>query len=71
MTTPRLLDLDFLPGRLALSRREAARALGVSLNFFEEHVMPDLRVVRVGRRILIPVRELDRWLQEEAHFPLG
>lgn len=53
-------------GRLALSKREAADALGVSVDFLEEHVMHELRVVRRGRRRLIPVRELERWLEENA-----
>src|SRR5438874_12089378 len=53
-------------GRLALSKQEAAEALGVSVDFFEEHVMHELRIVRRGRRRLIPVRELERWLDESA-----
>jgi|GEM_PF-3246476 len=53
--------------RLALSRPEAAAALGVSLRFFDEYVMPELRVVRPGgRRVLVPVKELERWLAENA-----
>lgn len=53
-------------GRLALSKCEAADALGVSVDFLEEHVMHELRIVRRGRRRLIPVRELERWLEENA-----
>ena len=53
-------------GRLALSKCEAADALGVSVDFLEEHVMHELRIVRRGRRRLIPVRELERWLDENA-----
>jgi excisionase family DNA binding protein len=53
--------------RLALSKAEAAEALGVSVDFFEEHVMPELRVVRRGRRRLIPTGELMRWLDANAH----
>jgi hypothetical protein len=56
--------------RLALSKTEAAAALGVSVDFFDEHVMPELRVVRRGRRRMIPVRELDRWLGENAALAL-
>jgi excisionase family DNA binding protein len=52
--------------RLALSKAEAADALGVSVDFLENHVMDDLRIVRRGRRRLIPVRELERWLTENA-----
>lgn len=35
-------------GRLALSKRETAEALGVSVDFLEEHVIHELRVVRRG-----------------------
>lgn len=52
--------------RLALSKPEAAAALGVGPDHFEEHVAPDLRIVRVGRRKLVPVAELERWLSEHA-----
>lgn len=52
--------------RLALSPDEAAAALGVSRDFLDEHVMHELRVVRRGRRRLIPVRELERWLDAAA-----
>jgi hypothetical protein len=53
--------------RLALSKAEAAQALGISVDFFEEHVMPDLRILRRGRRRLIPTVELVRWLDGNAH----
>ncbi len=53
-------------GRITLSKSEAAEALGVSVDFLEEHVMHELRVVRCGRRRLIPVAELERWLDEHA-----
>jgi excisionase family DNA binding protein len=56
--------------RLALSPDEAASSLGVSRDFFDEHVRPDLRVIRLGRRILVPVAELERWLAENACLPL-
>jgi excisionase family DNA binding protein len=52
--------------RLALSKAEAAEALGVSVDFLERHVIAELRVVRRGRRRLIPVRELERWLEQNA-----
>jgi excisionase family DNA binding protein len=52
--------------RLALSKSEAAEALGVSVDFFDEHIAPELRIVRRGRRRLIPVRELEGWLGENA-----
>jgi excisionase family DNA binding protein len=57
--------------RLALSPDEAAACLGVSRDFFDEHVGPELRIVRRGRRRLIPVRELERWLVSEAALRVG
>jgi excisionase family DNA binding protein len=56
---------------LAFSKAEASAALGVSVDFFEEHVMPELRIVRRGRRRLIPLAELERWLSENASTVLA
>jgi hypothetical protein len=52
--------------RLALTREEAAAALGVSLTFFAAHIQPELRVVRRGSVRIVPARELERWLEREA-----
>ena len=52
--------------QLALSVEEAAQALGLARLTFYVSVLPDLRVVRVGRRVLIPRRELERWLDRQA-----
>lgn len=54
--------------RLALNQTEAADALGVSVDFFAAHIVHELRCVRRGRRRLFPVRELERWLDEEAEL---
>jgi len=54
------------PVRMAYTKPEAAVALGVSVDTLERHVMGDLRVVRRGRLVLIPVRELERWLDRNA-----
>jgi excisionase family DNA binding protein len=54
------------PPRLALSQQEAAEALGVSPDFFQEHLRHEIRCVRRGRRRLYPVAELQRWLEEQA-----
>lgn len=56
--------------KLALSRAEAAEAIGMSLNSFERHVQPSLRMVRLGRMRLVPVSELQRWLDEHAERTL-
>lgn len=55
-----------VPGRLALNKTQAAEVLGVSRPWFVANVMPSLRVVRHGRRTLIPRVELERWLDESA-----
>jgi hypothetical protein len=59
------MDTAVVP-RIAMSKQEAAIALGVSIDFFDEHVVPDLRMVRVGRRRLVPIAELERWLDDHA-----
>lgn len=57
--------------RLALSPDEAAAALGVSRDYFDDHVAAELRIVRRGRRKLVPVRELERWLDQAGSLTLG
>jgi excisionase family DNA binding protein len=56
--------------RVALTPSEAAASLGVGLDFFDEHVAPELRLIRRGRKRLIPVRELERWAAESAEWIL-
>lgn len=52
--------------RIALSPDEAAAVLGVSRDYFDEHLIHELRVVRRGRRILVALAELERWLDQSA-----
>jgi excisionase family DNA binding protein len=59
------------PPKLALRKAEAADSLGVSVDHFERHVLPDLRVVRSGRLVLIPEEELRKWLSRNAAKTLG
>jgi hypothetical protein len=56
--------------RIALSREEAAAAIGMSLDSFERHCQPSIRMVRLGRMRLVPVAELSRWLEENAERTL-
>ena len=53
------------PPRLGLSMGEAAESLGVSPDYFREHIAPEIRLVRRGRRRLIAVKELE-WGPEES-----
>lgn len=57
--------------RLALSKTEAADAFGVSVDFLEQHVLHELKIVRRGRRRLIPLSELQRWIDLNAQRTLG
>lgn len=52
--------------RLAYSKAEAAEALGVSVDYLEDHVWPELRIVRRGRRCFASRKELERWLDQSA-----
>jgi hypothetical protein len=62
-----LLSSKPIPPRLALRcPHEAADALGVSPDFFDEHVRPELRLVRRGRLVFVAVAELERWLESSA-----
>lgn len=51
---------------LALNQRDAAAALGVSVDAFAEHIAPTLRRVKCGRLWLYPVKELIVWLERNA-----
>ena len=57
--------------RIALTPPEAAAALGVGPDFFDANVAPELRVIRRGRKRLVPVSELERWTAENAERALG
>jgi excisionase family DNA binding protein len=52
--------------RIALRPDEAAVSIGVSRSEFYRRVLPELRTVLVGRSRLVPVTELERWLEREA-----
>jgi hypothetical protein len=43
---------------------EAAASLGVSPDFFDQHIRPELKVIRRGRLVLVAVAELERWARE-------
>jgi excisionase family DNA binding protein len=53
--------------RLSVKPDEAAAMLGVSRDYLDEHIKPELRIIRRGSKtILIPVAELHRWLEKSA-----
>lgn len=54
---------------LAVSPERAAAMLGIARSTFYASVLGELRVVRLGRRRLIPIAELERWLEQNAERP--
>ncbi|MGI8921112.1 MAG: hypothetical protein ACR2HD_05500 [Solirubrobacteraceae bacterium] len=63
----RELEISPVP-RVALTRVEAAAALAMSIDSFERHVQPDVRMIRRGKLRLVPVAELERWAIENAEL---
>ncbi len=63
--------LDAPIPRIALTPPEAAAAIGVGPDFFDASVAPELRVIRRGRKRLVPGAELERWTAENASRVLG
>ena len=52
--------------RVTLTKPEAAASLGMSVDSFERHVQAELRVIRRGKLVLVPLRELERWAERNA-----
>lgn len=57
--------------RVALTPAEAAAALGVGPDFFNDEIRPELQLIRRGRKVLVPVAELERWVSENAERTLA
>jgi hypothetical protein len=57
--------------RLLVTRKEAAASLGMSLATFERRVQPVIKLVPCGQLVLVPLRELERWCDEHAHYLAG
>lgn len=58
-------QLPHLSQRIALTVTEAADAVGVSERHLRAH-LSDIPYVRLGDRVLIPIRPLEEWLAREA-----
>lgn len=56
--------------RVALRPQECAAAIGVSRDFFDVHIAPDLRWVRRGRLKLCAVSESQRFMDANASLTL-
>lgn len=56
--------------KLAYTKLEAAQLLSMSVDSYERHVAPDLRVIRRGRLVLVPATELEKWVDRNAERTL-
>ena len=63
--------LDAPIPRVALTVPEAAASVGVGVDFFNENIRAELRLIRRGSKRLVPVTELQRWAEENAERVLG
>jgi hypothetical protein len=52
--------------RYALTRREAAASLGMSVDTFERKVQPVIKVITCGQLVLVPPTEVERWVRDNA-----
>ena len=55
--------------KIAYSPAEAAEMLGISRSLFYRDVLPRLRCAYVGRRRVIPRRELEWFIERQADVP--
>jgi excisionase family DNA binding protein len=60
-----------LTPRVGLTLDEAAESLGISRDTLERHVLADLRVLRLGRRVVVPLAELQRYADRHSSRPLA
>jgi excisionase family DNA binding protein len=54
--------------RVALRPDEAASALGVSRDYFDDHIAHELPWIRRGRLKLVPLIALEKWAAKEAEM---
>lgn len=60
-----------VPARLLYKRVDAAEQLAMSEDSFERYVQPHIKLVVKGRMTLVPHRELERWVSENAFGARG
>jgi hypothetical protein len=53
--------------QLLVNVQTAAEMLGIKEDCFEDHVEPRVKIVRIGRRKLIPTAELEAFIEREAY----
>jgi hypothetical protein len=54
--------------RLTISVPEAGRRIGIArCKAYELTRRPGFPVLKIGKRLLVPVAALERWVEEQAH----
>jgi hypothetical protein len=56
---------------VCVTKTEAALMLGMRLTSFEKYVLPSIKVIRRGTLVLVPVKELERWADQNAEYTLS
>jgi excisionase family DNA binding protein len=51
---------------LAMTVQQACDALSISYEMWRREVEPDVKIVRIGSRKLVPRAEVERWLERHA-----
>lgn len=64
--TIQLTQVTRVTERLAVSPNEAAKLLGISRDTFDRHVRDSVAHACIGTRRVIPVVELERYLQRHS-----
>jgi len=62
--------IDAAVPALALRRAQAAAALGMSVDTFDQHVRPYVPAARIGGVVVYRTADLDSWLAEQATSPI-
>lgn len=57
--------------RIALTIPEASASLGIGVDFFNENIRHELKMIRRGSKVLVPVAELERWAEANAERVLN
>jgi hypothetical protein len=55
---------------MCLTTMEAARAMGVGHRTFKAEIAPELKCIRINRKPLYPVTELQRSAEQHAEMTL-
>lgn len=61
-----MTDVTIAIEPVVVDRATAAKMLGMSLRHFQDHVLKDLKTVRVGTKNLVPVASIKAWVEDRT-----